>query len=42
MLDWLRRLFGKPPRVPRLPNDKSPRGVVLNHAAPGSLVQQSC
>lgn len=27
MLDWLRKLFGKSPRVPRLPNDKSPRGV---------------
>ena len=35
MLDWLRRLFGKPPRVPRLPNDKSPRGVysTMRHQA---------
>ena len=35
MLDWLRRLFGKSPRVPRLPNDRSPRGVYssLRHEA---------
>ena len=35
MLDWLRRLFSRSPRVPRLPNDKSPRGVysTMRHQA---------